>query len=88
MKEQKEPSKEEPEGEKKEEHGRKRHKREERPKGEGEEKGEKGDGHGLKHELSQQGREKCKFFPFCKNSETCEFFHPTDKVRLDWIWAG
>lgn len=35
---------------------------------------------GLKHELQEKGKEKCRFYPYCKNLDTCEFFHPSERV--------
>ena len=32
---------------------------------------------GLKYELQQRGKEKCRFYPFCKNLEKCPYFHPS-----------
>ena len=71
-------AKEEAENNKAEDHGRKRHKPDRNEakteKAEKGEKGEKGseekearEPKGLKQELSAQGKEKCKFYPFCKN---------------------
>lgn len=41
---------------------------------EGDEKGE-----GLKQRLESTGKKKCRFFPFCRNPDACEYFHPTEK---------
>jgi hypothetical protein len=35
----------------------------------------------LRQELQARGKEKCKFYPFCKNLEDCEYFHPTERVN-------
>ena len=32
----------------------------------------------LATQLINEGKVRCKYFPFCKN-EKCEYFHPTEK---------
>lgn len=60
--------------EKREDHLKKRHKPQPKQTNEAENQGNipeaqvKGDTKGLKYQLAQQGKEKCKFFPFCKNT--------------------